>query len=127
MPEQIIAVIVGAVIGSTRSLLTTLVISSLKERRRKKSIKAIVAAEITAVLKKTQRFIEGDSDSEELKASTPLLMSIASEIGYLAPKELIAYRHVVTMDMEMRQSCKKEKAELVILACEEAMRLINVQ
>ena len=127
MSEQIIAVIVGAAIGSASSLLTTFFISSLKERRKKKAIKAITAAETTAVLKKAQRFIDGESDSEELKASTPLLIAITSEIGYLTPKQLIAYRHVVTMDMEMRQGCKKEKAELVILACKEAMRLINVQ
>lgn len=127
MSDQIIAVIVGAVIGSTASLLTTILTSSLKKRRRKKSIKAITAAEITAVLKKAQRFIDGKSDSQELKASAPMLTSIASEIGYLAPKELISYRHVVTMDMEMRQSCKKEKAEFVIFACEDALKLLNIE
>ena len=127
MPDQIIPVIVGAIIGSTASLLTTVVASSLKERRRKKSIKIITVAEITAVLKKAQRFIDGKSDSQELKASTPMLVSIASEIGYLTPKELISYRHVVTMDMEMRQSCKKEKAELVIFACEDALKLLDIE
>ncbi len=80
MSEQIVAVIVGAVIGSLSSILITIVLSDLKDRKRKKSIRAITAAEVTAIMEKAQRFIDEQSDPEELSASTPMLTSIASEI-----------------------------------------------
>jgi hypothetical protein len=127
MSEQIIAVIVGAVIGSLSSILTTIVLSDLKDRRRKKSIRAITAAEVTAIMEKAQRYIDGQSDQEELSASTPMLTSIASEIGLLSPKQVVAFRRIVTLDMEMRKSGNKEKAKIVISACQEALSIINKQ
>ena len=127
MSEQIIAVIVGAVIGSVSSLMTTLFLSILSNRRRKKSIQAIAAAEITAIMGKARRFIDGKSSKEEMSASTPMLTSIASELGYLTPKQVIAFRHAVTLDMEMRESGTKEKAELVYFACENALKIMHVK
>lgn len=125
MSEQIVAVIVGAVIGSLSSILTTIVLSDLKDRRRKKSIRAITAAEVTAIMEKAQRYIDGQSDHEELSASTPMLTSIASEIGLLSQKQVIAFRRVVTLDMEMRKSGSKEKAEIVISTCRDALGVID--
>ncbi len=123
MSEQIIAVIVGAVIGSLSSLVTALFISNLSSRRRRKSIQAIAAAEVTTIMEKAQRYIDEQSDKEELSASTPMLISIASEIGLLSPKQVIAFRRTVTLDMEMRKTGNKEKAQMAISACKEALNL----
>ncbi len=125
MSEQIIAVIVGAVIGSVSSLVTALFLSNLSSRRRRKSIQAIAAAEVTAIMEKAQRYIDGQSDKEELSASAPMLISIASEIGLLSPKQAIAFRRTVTLDMEMRKTGNKEKAQMAILACKKALAVIE--
>ena len=125
MSEQIIAVIVGAVIGSLSSLVTALFLFNLSNRRRRKSIQAIAAAEVTTIMEKAQRYIDEQSDKEELSASTPMLISIASEIGLLSPKQVIAFRRTVTLDMEMRKTGNKEKAQLAISACKEALNVIG--
>ena len=125
MSEQIIAVIVGAVIGSLSSLITALFLFNLSNRRRRKSIQAIAAAEVTTIMEKAQRYIDEQSDKEELSASTPMLISIASEIGLLSPKQVIAFRRTVTLDMEMRKTGNKEKAQLAISACKEALNVIG--
>ncbi len=125
MSEQIIAVIVGAVIGSLSSLVTALFLSNLSSRRRRKSIQAIAAAEVTTIMEKAQRYIDEQSDKEELSASTPMLISIASEIGLLSPKQVIAFRRTVTLDMEMRKTGNKEKAQMAISACKEALNVIG--
>jgi|GEM_PF-1367867 len=125
MSEQIIAVIVGAVIGSLSSLVTALFLFNLSNRRRRKSIQAITAAEVTTIMEKAQRYIDEQSDKEELSASTPMLISIASEIGLLSPKQVIAFRRAVTLDMEMRKTGNKEKAQIAISACKEALNVIG--
>ncbi len=125
MSDQIIAVIVGAVIGSLSSLVTALCLSNLSNRRRRKSIQAIAAAEVTTIMEKAQRYIDEQSDKEELSASTPMLISIASEIGLLSPKQVIAFRRTVTLDMEMRKTGNKEKAQMAISACKEALNVIG--
>ena len=125
MSEQIIAVIVGAVIGSLSSLVTALFLSNLSNRRRRKSIQAIAAAEVTTIMEKAQRYIDEQSDKEELSASTPMLISIASEIGLLSPKQVIAFRRTVTLDMEMRKTGNKAKAKMAISACKEALNVIG--
>ena len=125
MSEQIIAVIVGAVIGSLSSLVTALFLFNLSDRRRRKSIQAIAAAEVTTIMEKAQRYIDEQSDKEELSASTPMLISIASEIGLLSPKQVIAFRRAVTLDMEMRKTGNKEKAQIAISAFKEALNVIG--
>ncbi|HEG42536.1 MAG TPA: hypothetical protein ENH94_00655 [Phycisphaerales bacterium] len=125
MSEQIIAVIVGAVIGSLSSLVTALFLFDLSNRKRKKSIRAIAAAEVTAIMEKAQRYIDEQSDREELSASSPMLTSIASEIGLLSSKQVIAFRRTVTLDMEMRKTGNKEKAQMAISACKEALNVIG--
>jgi len=125
MSDQIIAVIVGAVIASLSSLVTALFLFNLSDRRRKKSIQAIAAAEVTTIMEKAQRYIDGQSDEKELSASTPMLISIASEIGLLSPKQVIAFRRTVTLDMEMRKTGNKEKAQMAISACKEALNVIG--
>ena len=70
MSKQIIAVIVGAVIGSVSSLMTTLFLSILSNRRRKKSIQAIAAAEITAIMGKARAVVGVDGGLLHLASCT---------------------------------------------------------
>ena len=123
MSSQIVAAVVGGIIGAVSSLAASILLTVLGNLRRSKSIRAIAIAEITAIEEKARRFVEGLSTADELRASTPLLTSIASELGYLSPKEVIAFRRIVTLDMEMRQSQKREKAISTIDACQEAKRI----
>jgi len=123
MASDIISVIVGGVIGITGGFSTAYILNTLDNRRHKRSITAIVVGEIEAVKEKAQRFVNCESTIEELKASTPMLISIASELGYLSDGQVIAYRRVVTLDMEMRQKGNKEKARICISACDEAQTL----
>lgn len=126
MSTELIAVIIGGAIGTIGSLGTTLLLNALKNRRHVKSIRAIAAAEITAIKEKAQRYVNGKSELVELSASTPMLTSIASELGYLSPKQVIAFRRVVTLDMEMRTAGNKDKAILTVEACTEALSYLTI-
>lgn len=125
MSPELIAVIVGGVIGAVSSLATTLFLAVLEIRRRRASIRSVTIAEITAIEEKARRFVEGTSTGEELAASTPLLTSIAAELGHLSPNEATAFRRTVTLDMEMRKSLATTKAEATIAACEKARRIFG--
>ena len=127
MSAEMFALIVGAVIGALCSLGSTLSLNILANRRRAKSIRAITAAEIMAIMEKAQRYIEGQSTREELSASTPMLVSIASEIGYLSPEQVIAFRRTVTLDMETRKEGKKDKAKATVEACKAALNSLAVK
>ena len=123
MSSELIAVVIGGIIGMVGTLTTTLVLQVRNDRKRNKSIQAITKAEIIAIKEKAQRFVDSQSNAEELSASTPMLTSIASQLGYLSVERAIAFRRTVTLDMEMRQSKTKEKAATAIKACEEALSL----
>ncbi len=90
-----------------------------------KSIRGIILGETIAIKEKAQRYLDGNSTIEELQASTPMLTSIASELRYLTPDQIIAYRRAVTLDMEMRETGKKEKLLSAIEACDEVIRLLK--
>jgi len=92
---------------------------------RVESIKKIVLGETIAIKEKAQRYLEGKSNIEELSASTPMLTSIAPELRHLTPKQVIAYRRAVTLDMEMRKTGRNEKILEAIDACDEVIRLIS--
>ena len=122
MSCQVLAVILGGAIGIMGSLGATFLIVALANRRRGKSIRAIVGAEITAIKEKAQRFIDGHSSGNGLSASSPMLASLATELGFLKPDQAIAFRRSVTLDMELRQERSMEKAKFVVEACEDALR-----
>ena len=125
MSGELLGVIIGGAIGIIGTLGTTLLVTLLSHSRHTKSIRAIVAGEVTAIKEKAQRYIDGQSDVDELGASTPMLTSIASELGYLSREQVIALRRAVTLDMEMRKKGAKEKAALAIDACNEALRSLS--
>ncbi len=81
--------------------------------------------EVVAIKEKAQRYIDGRSSREEMSASTPLLTSIATELVKLPEEQIIAYRRVVTLDMEMRQSGNKDKAKEALEACETAFGIFG--
>ena len=126
MPQELLAVIIGGLIGILGSLSATVLSTIVSNRRSRNSIKAITAAEIVAMQEKAQRFLDGISDAEQLRASQPMLISIATQIGHLSPKEAVAYRRAVTLDVELRKSASEEKAIQTVRACEEAISLLNV-
>ena len=119
MSPQLTGVIIGGLIGTIGS--TTLLLNILASRRRTKSICAIAEAEITVIKEKAERYLKKESTTDELAASTPMLTSIANELGYLSPKQVIGLRRCVTLDMELRKKGNKEKASATIEACEKAL------
>ena len=86
---------------------------------RSRSIKGVILAETLAIKEKAQRYLDGNSTLEELRASTPMLTSIASELSYLKTDQIIAYRRAVTLDMEMKKTGNKEKLFAAIKVCDD--------
>ncbi len=124
MSTQLLAVIIGGIIGVIGSLSATLVITINSNRRRAKAIRTIAKGEVIAIKEKAERYISGQSSKAGLGASTPMLTSIASELGFLSEEQAIALRRAVTLDMEMRKEETIEKAQLAVQACEEALRVL---
>ena len=122
MSTQLLGVIIGGIIGIFGSLFTTIIIIISSNRKRAKAIRAIAKGEIIAIKEKAERYISGKSNKVELAASTPLLSSIASELGFLSEKQVIALRCIITLDMELRKDGTIEKAQLVEQACNKALR-----
>ncbi|MEE9256106.1 MAG: hypothetical protein V3V56_02945 [bacterium] len=125
MSTELIAVIVGALIGVIGGSATTLTVMISSNRRRRKSILAVAKGEVVAIKEKAERYISGQSSKSELGASTPMLISIASELGFLSEEQIIALRRAVTLDMEMRKDGSLEKARQAVEGCEEALRVLN--
>jgi len=125
MPTELVGVIIGGAIGIIGSLGTTLLVVLLSNRRRAQAIRVIAKGEITAIKEKAQRYIDGQSTAEELGASTPMLASIATELGFLSEEEAVALRRTVTLDMEMRKKGSKEKALSAVKACADALRVLS--
>lgn len=121
MSEELIGVLIGGVIGILGGLATTMYLTVLTNRRRARSIRSIAVAEIIAISRKVQRFLDGQSSPDGLSASTPMLTSISSELGFLTLREAILFRHVVTLDMEVRKERTTAKAEMVVETAEAAI------
>ncbi len=125
MPIELWGVIIGGLIGILGSLSTTCLTAKLSSRRRAKAIRAIAKSEIIAVKEKAERFINDQSSAAGLGASTPMLTSLASDLGFLTEKQTVALRRVITLDMEMRREESKEKANLAVAACREALYILD--
>ena len=125
MSTELIAVIIGGAVGIIGTLSTTLLASALSYRRRTKSIRAIAVGEVMAIKEKAERYLNGTSDITELGASTPMLTSIATELGYLSKDQVIALRRAVTLDMGMRVKGTTVKAALAIDACNKALQYLG--
>ena len=123
MSNEIIAVIIGGIIGIIGSLSTTMLFTISSNQRRSKAIRAVAIGEITAIKEKAERYIHGQSTKEGLSASTPMLTTIAPELGFLSENEVIYLRRVITLDMEMRREETAEKTNLAIQACDEALHI----
>lgn len=125
MTAELWGVIIGGIIGIVGTLSTTILTTTLSNRRRAKAIQAIAKGEIIAIKEKAERFIGGKSSAAGLGASTPMLTSIASELGFLSEDQAVALRRAVTLDMEMRKEESKEKAKLAVKACEDALSRLS--
>lgn len=124
MQPELIGVIIGGIIGISGGILTTILFKLMETRQRRNSVIRITKAEITVIKEKTERFLEGKTDFEELKSSTPLWMSLAPELGFLSVDQAVAARRAITLDMEMRPTGKREKAEECKKACLIALSLL---
>ena len=122
---ELFGVLIGGILAISGSIAAILTTKFLEERVHKRSINNVVKAEIIATKEKAERFINRQSNTTELKGSTPLWVSIASEIGYLSDKQITAARRTITLDMEMRQSCRKEKAKQCVDACKRALKFFK--
>ena len=125
MTAELWGVVIGGIIGIIGTLSTTLLTITMSNRKRAKAIKAIAKGEIIAIKEKAERFIDGQSSSAGLSASTPMLTSIASELGFLSEDQAISLRRAVTLDMEMRKEESIEKAKLAVKACEDALSILT--
>ena len=122
MSTELVAVLIGGALAIVGSLATTYIFNVSELQRRARSIRSLAVAEVTAIQEKAQRYVDDISTKEEVVASTPMLTSIASELGYLDSKQVISYRRILTLDMEMRKGMRTEKARATIVACQEAKR-----
>ena len=125
MSTQLIAVIIGGIIGVIGSLSATIVIMIGSNRRRAKAIRAIAKGEVVAIKEKAERYLSGQSTKAGLDASSPMLVAIAPELGFLSEKQAIAFRRAITLDMEMRKEETMDKVKLAVQACEEALRVLS--
>ena len=91
MTAELWGVIIGGIIGVVGTLSTTLLTTTLSNRRRAKAIQAIAKGEIIAIKEKAERFIDDQSSVVGLGASTPMLTSIASELGFLSEDQAVVY------------------------------------
>ncbi|MFC1512203.1 hypothetical protein ACFL5H_03300 [Candidatus Latescibacterota bacterium] len=123
MTSELWGVVIGGIIGIMVTLSTTLITITLSNRRRAKAIRAIAKSEIIAIKEKAERFLGGESSPLGLGASTPMLTSIASELGFLSEEQAVALRRAVTLDMEMRKEESIQKATLAIIACDKALSI----
>ncbi len=124
MESQLIGVIIGGIIGISGGILASIVHRLVEARQRRNSIIRITKAEVTAIKEKAERFLEGKSDVEELRSSTPLWMSLAPELGFLSVDQAIAARRAITLDMEMRKTGSRQKVAECIKACELALNIL---
>ncbi len=126
MNSGLIGVIIGGVIGISGGVLNAILFHHIEKKRRRNSIISTAITEITAIMEKATRFIEGKSNEEELKSSTPLWSgTLALELGFISIDQAVATRRAVVLDMEMRKTTRKEKAKQCIDACRSALDLLK--
>jgi len=127
MDSGLIGVIIGGIIGISGGVLNAIIFHFLERKRRRKSIISTAVTEITAIMEKATRFIEGKSNEEELKSSMPLWSgTLALELGFISIDQAIATRRAVVLDMEMRETSREEKAQQCVEACIYALELLKL-
>lgn len=128
MEPGLIGAVIGGIIGISGGILATVLFHHIDRKRRRNSIINTAIAEITAIKEKAERFIKGKSNLEELKSSKPLWSSsLALELGFISINQAVAVRRAVTLDMEMRKTGRKEKAEQCIEVCQIALEIFKTQ
>ena len=124
MSDQLLGVVIGGMIALVGGISMTYLVAWQTNRRRAKSIRVIAKAEVTSIRDKVQRYLDGGSP-QVLSASTPMLTSIAPELGFLTAEQAVAFRQVVTLTMEIQQEPSQAKAELTPTACENALGVLT--
>jgi len=126
MDSGLIGVIIGGVIGISGGVLNAIFFHHIEKKRRRNSIISTAITEITAIMEKATRFIEGKSNEEELRSSTPLWSgTLALELGFISIDQAVATRRAVVLDTEMRKTTREKKAKECIEACRSAVDLLK--
>lgn len=126
MDSGLIGAIIGGIIGISGGVLNAIIFHLIEKKQRRNSIISTAVTEITAIMDKATRFIEGKSNEEELKSSTPLWSgTLALELGFISIDQAVATRRAVVLDMEMRKTTRKEKTKQCIEACMYALKLLK--
>jgi hypothetical protein len=127
MPTDLIAAVLGIIatgVGGLIAIVAGVGVIYLERQQRAKSIRTVAIAEVSSVLDKSQRYLDGHINSVELIVTSPMLISIASELGLLKPPQAVAYRNVVVRFSELKASENRERALDVIAACKVALNLL---
>jgi predicted lipid-binding transport protein (Tim44 family) len=118
-------VIIGSVLTMIASLVTTWFAERSRWNREQKSVLGVVGAEAEAFKDKADRYAKGQCSADEMRASQPLLVAIASALGHMPPDEAAAYRKIVVLFAELRHSKDKKRAEAVIQACDGLLNMLK--
>ena len=125
MSTEIMAAAVGGAIAIIASLGTAVVNRYWDTTQKRKSICAVAGGELAAMCVALRDFKHGQISPDELKATTPLLVSIAQNLGYLSMAQAMEYRVAITMFSQLKKSDSGERTDEVLKQCEKALHLIK--
>ena len=119
--SELLGVIIGGLIAIIGSVIATWWATYLEYKRRRQCIVGLVKAEVTAAKEMSQRFRYGLSTLKEIQNATPLWKSMPPDISFLTEEQAVAARRALTLHFELQAIGDKAKAEMCIIACEEAL------
>lgn len=125
MSNELLAVIVGGSVGILGSLLTTLLGLWWSARRTRSAISNAIIAQLEFAKDKAHRYKQGDLSEDELKAGRPLFKALADNVGYLSAEQATESSKALLMYFEFAQSGKITRADEVIAACTQALKLFK--
>ena len=126
MSNEAIAAIIGGVIGIVGGLLTSLLGFWWHARRAKEAISNAIVAQVEFAKGKVERYKSGNLTLTELAAGKPLFKAFADNVGNLSTKQAVESTKALLMFFEFVESGKVERADEVIVACDEALKSFKV-
>ncbi len=122
MTNEMWSTIIGGAIALVSGILTTILIYWLRNINAKKAIKVIVMAEVVGVKMRAERYKNNPKNLAAFQSSTPMLTSIAEKVGLLKSKQLIAYRNIIILAMEMAVNGNMVLVDDCISACDDFIK-----
>jgi hypothetical protein len=121
---EVVAAAVGGGIAIVASISTTLITRYFDVREKRKAVGSVAAAEIAAIQVALESYLKGQIPIEAVRGTTPLLATIAADLGYLTVMQARAYRVAVTLFAESKITGSSEQAQRALQACSKAMGLL---